>query len=80
MQIEAAVREEIEALHRFFVGWFSGALAPHTFEEGFLTRFDPEFLLIPPAGGLVALSDLSESVRSGHGTNPEFRIAILRWK
>ncbi len=76
MSIEHRVREEIEALHRFFVGWFTGALAESDFERGFLARFDPAFLLIPPAGTLLGLDALASSIRAGHGSNPRFRIAI----
>jgi hypothetical protein len=76
MQLEDRVRDEIEALHAFFVGWFGGTLAESAFEEGFLRRFDPDFRLVPPAGTLLALEDLAGSVRRGHATNPRFRIAI----
>lgn len=74
--IAAAVQKEVEALHQFFVGWFSGALPTSEFEAGFLSRFDSEFLLIPPAGSKLTLSDLAASVRRGHASNPDFRIAI----
>ena len=66
----------MEALHTFFVGWFSGSLPEHEFEAGFLNRFDPDFLLIPPAGTLLTLDELAAGVRRAHATNPEFRIAI----
>lgn len=75
---QSQVREEIEALHRFFVEWFSG-VAPATdsvFETGFMRRFDEKFLLIPPAGAILDLSALATGIRSNHGTNPNFRIAI----
>lgn len=74
--IEAMVREEVEALHRFFVGWFSGALAPDAFESGFLARFDPDLVLVPPAGVLLRLEDIAAAVRGAHASNPAFRIAI----
>ncbi|MFT5425392.1 MAG: hypothetical protein ACI9ZT_000318 [Gammaproteobacteria bacterium] len=74
--IEENVRTEVEDLHRFFVGWFSGVLDESEFETGFLNRFDPDFLLIPPAGSLLTLSELTSSIRSDHGSNPDFRIAI----
>jgi hypothetical protein len=73
---EADVQAEIEALHKFFVGWFSGSLEEADFQPGFLSRFDENFLLIPPAGILLSLDDIADSVRSAHDTNPEFRIAI----
>ena len=70
------VRAEIEALHEFFVGWFSGRLSADRFEPDFSARFAPDFLLVPPAGTLLSISDLSDGVRSAHGTNETFRIAI----
>jgi hypothetical protein len=73
---EDVVRSEIEGLHAFFVGWFSGALPSSEFESGFRVRFASDFLLVPPAGTLLTLDQLSESVRSAHATNREFRIAI----
>lgn len=70
------VRSEIEDLHRFFVGWFRGDLPQDSFQQGFLDRFDSEFLLIPPAGTLLSLAQLADGVKSAHNTNPKFRIAI----
>lgn len=51
--LTARVRIEIESLHKFFVGWFSGALSEGRFEPDFFVRFAPDFLLIPPAGTLL---------------------------
>lgn len=76
MTIEASVRNEIEALHEFFVGWFSGALPESTFQDHFLARFAPDFLLIPPGGSTLALGGLASGVRRAHASNPDFRIAI----
>ena len=70
------VREEIEGLHKFFVGWFSGQLPAESFEEGFSIRFDPECLLIPPAGVILDMDRFTAAIRDNHDTNPEFRIAI----
>ncbi len=78
--LEQAVREEIEELHKFFVSWFSGS-APSTdeyFDHNFTNRFDPQFVLIPPAGITLKLVDLSETVHAAHGSNPDFRIAIRK--
>ncbi|MGI9589919.1 MAG: hypothetical protein ACR2P8_01020 [Myxococcota bacterium] len=77
-ELEREVRQEIEALHQFFVGWFSGELPESEFEAGFLGRFDPGFVLIPPAGSLLQLEDLASSIRAGHASNPAFRIAIRK--
>lgn len=72
------VREEIEGLHSFFVDWFSGAVpdSDDIFEAELLGRFDPRFCLIPPSGAALDLSELTSMVRKGHGSNPDFRIAI----
>ena len=75
-QIEAEVRAEIEALHQFFVGWFSGALPPHSFETSFLPRFSQDLVFIPPAGHQLGLEELAASVRKGHASNPDFRVSI----
>lgn len=74
--INKRVRNEIEALHEFFVGWFTGALPERAFEETFLLRFAPDLVFIPPAGRLLGLADLSAAIRAGYASNPEFRIQI----
>jgi len=78
--IEEQVRTEIEALHDFFVGWFTGALKTSSFDSGFLARFDPDFLLIPPAGIILSLAELSSGIKNTYDTNPDFRIAIRNVK
>lgn len=79
-ELESVIRDEVEALHVFFVGWFSGMLPVDDFEKEFLSRFDEEFLLIPPAGALLSLAEFQSAVRRSHGTNPDFRIAIRNVK
>lgn len=73
---EMAVRQEVEALHEFFVSWFSGESSLDSFDFGFLGRFDSDFLLIPPAGTLLGREELAAGVRRGHASNPDFRVAI----
>ena len=70
-----SVIQEIEALHAFFVGWFSGKLPEDDFDSGFLSRFDEDFLLIPPEGVVLTLDNLAGAIHEGHGSNPDFRIA-----
>lgn len=74
----AEVQSEIEALHDFFVGWFRGTISndDDTFQAGFARRFDPGFILIAPGGTVLPLATLTKAIRAGHGSNPEFRIAI----
>lgn len=77
-EIAKAVRAEIEGLHAFFVGWFGGKLTndDETFSNGFVRRFDPACILIPPGGTIVPLAQLTRMIRSGYGNNPDFRIEI----
>jgi hypothetical protein len=79
-ELEDIVRTEIEDLHKFFVGWFTGALDVNSFESGFLSRFDPDFLLIPPAGIILSLDTLCTSIKNTYDTNPDFSIAIRNVK
>lgn len=79
-ELEVIVRTEIEDLHKFFVGWFTGVLDVSHFDEGFLARFDPDFLLIPPAGIILSLDTLTSSIKNTYDTNPDFRIAIRNVK
>ncbi len=78
--VKSEARAEIEALHEFFVGWFSGALPKSAFEISFRRRFAENLLFIPPAGFQFGLSELSASVERAHGSNPAFRIAIRNVK
>ncbi len=70
------VREEIEGLHEFFVGWFSGQLPEDVFQHRFLDRFSGDLVFVPPAGTLLGLPDLADAVRAGYATNPDFRVRI----
>ena len=70
------VKKEIEALHEFFVAWFAGKIAEREFDAGFLTRFDPDFHLIPPAGVVLDLNEIASNVREAYASNPNFKIAI----
>ncbi|MEP3279473.1 MAG: hypothetical protein ABJN26_08795 [Stappiaceae bacterium] len=79
-ELEDIVRMEIEDLHAFFVDWFSGSASEAAFEARFTDHMDPDMVLIPPGGNLMALEDLSAGLRKGYGTNPDFRIAIRNVK
>ena len=70
------ITQEINALHVFFVGWFTGNTPESDFDSGFLARFAEDFLLIPPAGIILNLNNLASSIREGYASNPDFRIAI----
>ena len=76
LDMQEQVKSEVEALHQFFVGWFSGSLPSERFETDFRGRFDQSFLLIPPGGMLLTLDEFASGVRAAQGSNPDFRIAI----
>jgi len=76
LAVNNMVRAEVESLHRFFEGWFSGALPRDELESEFLCRFDPGFVLIPPTGGVLTLEELAASLLVSHGTRPDFGISI----
>ncbi len=74
--LEQSAREEIDSLHVFFEDWFSGRCTKGSFTEEFSTRFNPDFKLIPPAGTLLNLEQLSSAIRNSYATNPVFHIQI----
>ena len=82
--MQETVRLEIEALHEFFVGWFTGAVSESAFQSGFLDRMSDELVIIPPAGQRLGLEEIAAAVRDGYASNPQFRIAIrnvrVRWE
>jgi len=74
------VTREIEALHAFFVDWFTGSIpaSDEVFERRFSQRFDPTCLLIPPAGSTLNNTQLTSAIRGTYGNSPGFSIAIRR--
>jgi hypothetical protein len=76
--LQTRVRDEIEGLHRFLVDWLSGAVpdTDDTYKAQLLRRLDASFCLIPPDGVELSRSTLANGLRKGHGSNPDFRIAI----
>lgn len=74
--LEDQARNEIEALHEFFVGWFSGALAEESFESVFLPRVCGDIVYIPPAGHQWGYAELVDAIRGGYASNLDFRISI----
>lgn len=74
--LQAMVRTEVEDLHVFLAGWFTGAIPESDFEPRFLDHLDADLLFIPPAGTRLARSVLASAIRRGYGSNPDFRIEI----
>jgi len=44
--LENEVRQDVEDLHSFFVGWYNGTLPDSAFETEFLARLDPDFTIM----------------------------------
>ena len=61
-ELEDVVRTEIEELHKFFVDWFTGMVDTDSFDEGFLARFDSDFLFVSPAGIILTLKELNAQI------------------
>jgi len=76
--LEKAVSTEIEALHGFFISWFGGRRPESEleFDTDFAARLDKSFILVQPAGVTLQKDELLAAIRSGYGSNAEFRIAI----
>lgn len=77
-ELLAAVREEVEAVHRFISAWFRGE-APGTADAlaaGLADRLAQGFINIQPAGRVLERETLLAAIERGHGANPAFRIAI----
>lgn len=72
----SSVRNEIESLHDFFVGWFTGRLGKGAFETGFRCKFSEDFVLIPPGGQRLSLNQLDRNLQDAYGRNPNFKIEI----
>jgi hypothetical protein len=72
-------KQEIEALHRFFAGWFRGELPP---TDAAFSRFSTvtgaDFVIITPDGRLIERAELLPSLRAAHGSRPDLRIWIER--
>lgn len=74
--VENQVRQDIEDLHDFFVGWYNGKLPDSAFESEFAARLDPAFTIIMPNGVELDYDSLSYAMRDSFGKNPGFRIEI----
>jgi len=75
-QVLAEVRQDIVALHDFFVGWYNGDLPESAFETEFAARLDPSFTIIMPSGAELDYETLSAAMRDSFGKKPGFRIEI----
>ncbi len=74
----AEVRDEIETLHDFFTGWFSGALpeSDEVFARDLTNHLHPDFEIVLPSGTVFDRDGLLTPVREAWGTNPEFRAVV----
>ena len=76
--LAAAVRREIEDVHRFIAAWFRGEIAARgdEFDRTLAARLAPQLVNIQPAGQVLTRDELLTAIREGHGANPDFQIAI----
>jgi hypothetical protein len=69
-------RNEVLALHHFFVGWFRGDLPVSAF-AACEAAFAPDFAMIGPDGLLHDREDVLTRLRGAHGAfPPSFAIAV----
>lgn len=74
--LENEIRQEIEELHAFFVGWYNGNLPGSSFDDEFVARLGADFTIIMPSGIELNYETLSSAMRQSFGKNPGFRIEI----
>ena len=72
------VRAEIEALHDFFTGWFTGALpeSDEVFARGLADHFHPAFEIVLPSGTVHDRDGILTAIRRGWGANPDFSAVV----
>ena len=74
--LEDAVRNEVEELHRFFVAWFAGEVDKAELESRFVPHLEDDLLYITPDGNRIGHDGLLEMIRGAHGANADFRIQV----
>ena len=74
----ARATHELVEIHEFFVDWFTGRCEKNesTYEARFMKRFGEKFLYVMPGGTRLGTEELRTAIWNGHGSNPDFRIAI----
>lgn len=73
-----AIKAEIQAVHAFFVDWFTGTIRRDEteFDAALTSRFAPDLVLIPPRGVTLEGDALLDGIRQAYDSNSDFRIAI----
>lgn len=74
--LESQLREEVIALHDFFVGWYNASLPESAFDTEFMARLDNGFTIIMPSGVRLDHKTLVSSIHRSYGKKPGFRIEI----
>lgn len=77
-KLREAISTEIEDLHEFFQGWFSG-VGPSgldVLDSGLRQRLAPDFTLILPGGTVFEGDGFLAGMVDAHGSNRDFRIQI----
>lgn len=74
--LETQLREEVIALHDFFVGWYNASLPESAFDTEFMARLDDGFTIIMPSGARLDHETLVSSMRASYGKKPGSHIEI----
>jgi len=78
--MEEYCQNEINAIHRFFVDWFTGLLPPTDEAFARLTDvLDERMVLISPAGTIQTRDQLLTELRQAHGTRAHDHSSFRIW-
>ena len=66
MQVSDSCRQEVEALHEFFVGWYAGQLDRDAFDR-MADAIAPGFEMVTPDGDRLDREAVLAMVREAHG-------------
>lgn len=77
-ELENAVRQEVEDLHAFFVGWYNGDLPESAYETAFLAKLDSGFTIILPSGVELNYGELCSAMKASFGKKKGFQIEIRK--
>lgn len=74
--IHHAAEQEIRRFHDVLVAWFTGDMDQGAFDHSIDAVVHPDFHWVSPSGQDVTRQDILEGLKSGHGSNPDFKITV----
>ena len=75
-RIADAAAAEIRRFHDVLVAWFTGQMNESEFDTAIADVLHPEFAWVSPSGQDISRDQILEGLKSGYGSNPEFRITV----